>query len=71
MSAPDRPTFTLTFRPEPGVDASRALRHLLKFVRRRFGLRCIAVDEKVELLMEEADEARKEPAGKWRDSELP
>jgi hypothetical protein len=67
MSAPDRPTFTVTFRPEPGVDASRALRHLLKFVRRRFGLRCVAVDEKLGLLMAEADEASKEPCGRWRD----
>jgi hypothetical protein len=68
MSAPDRPTFTITFRPEPGVDASRALRHLLKYSRRRFGLRCVAVDEKLELLIEEADEASKEPCGRWQDS---
>jgi hypothetical protein len=71
MSAPDRPTFTVTFRPEPGVDASRALRHLLKYSSRRFGLRAIAVNEKLELLMAEADGAWKEPEGKWRDSELP
>ena len=42
MTAPDRPTFILHFRPEPGVDDPiRALRLLLKTASRRYGLRCV------------------------------
>jgi hypothetical protein len=38
----DRPLFTLTFRPEPGVDAIKALRAALKELLRRHGLRCVS-----------------------------
>jgi hypothetical protein len=41
----DRPIFVLRLRPEPGADAIRGLRGLLKVARRRFGLRCISCDE--------------------------
>jgi hypothetical protein len=40
-----RPTFRLTLRLEPQVaDVDRALRHALKALLRRFGLRCIAIE---------------------------
>jgi hypothetical protein len=48
MTTPDRPTFTLTFRPEPGVDGARALRALLKIALRRLGLKCVAADERID-----------------------
>jgi hypothetical protein len=35
------PAFVVTFRAEPGVDATRALRALLKAALRRHGLRCV------------------------------
>jgi hypothetical protein len=38
-----RPTFTLVLRPEPHVDAIRAVRGALKVLRRRFGLKCISI----------------------------
>jgi hypothetical protein len=38
----ERPVFILEVRAEPGVDAIRALRWLLKSMRRRFGLRCVS-----------------------------
>jgi hypothetical protein len=44
MSMRPRPVFVLRLRPEPGVDAPRALRGmriLLKIALRRFGLRTI------------------------------
>jgi hypothetical protein len=41
----ERPTFQVTFRPEPNVDGIRALRQLLKAALRRFGLRAIYVTE--------------------------
>lgn len=44
-AANERPTFKLTLRAEPGVDATRALRHVLKFALRRCRLRCVAVEE--------------------------
>ena len=37
--------FLLRLTPKPGVDPIRALRGLLKFAWRRFGLRCVAVEE--------------------------
>lgn len=40
-----RPIFLLRLRPEPGVDAIRALRALLKAALRRFGLRAIHAEE--------------------------
>ena len=41
-----RPVFRLTLRPEPHVtDPVRALRLALKVLLRRFGLRCISVEE--------------------------
>jgi hypothetical protein len=40
-----RPTFLLTIRPEPGIDAIKALRFGLKALLRRYGLRCLAVVE--------------------------
>jgi hypothetical protein len=39
----DRPIFTIRVRPQPGVDAIRALRALLKVALRRFGLKAIEV----------------------------
>jgi hypothetical protein len=40
-----RPTFTITLRPEPGVDPVQALRALLKVTLRRFGLKCVSASE--------------------------
>jgi hypothetical protein len=40
-----QPDFVLTLRPERGVDAVRALRHLLKRARRSYGLRAISIAE--------------------------
>jgi hypothetical protein len=45
LAAKDRPTFTITLRPEPGVDPVLALRALLKMTLRRFGMRCISAHE--------------------------
>lgn len=51
--ASDRPTFLLTFRPEPGVDNPiRALRALLKMALRRHGLRCVSADAYAETTIE-------------------
>ena len=57
--------FSLTLRPEPGIDATKALRGALKTLRRKFGLRCTTVreynratmlttDEQVQILTEVA-----------------
>ena len=46
--AKDRPTFTITLRPEPGVDPIHALRAVLKSLLRRYGLRCISAHENTE-----------------------
>jgi hypothetical protein len=35
------PRFVITFTPQPGIDAIRSLRLLLKAAKRRFGLRAI------------------------------
>ena len=40
-----RPVYRILLRAEPGVDAERALRALLKTALRRFGLRCLSVEE--------------------------
>jgi hypothetical protein len=40
-----RSTFVLTLQAAPGVDSIRALRSALKFLWRRFGLRCLDVRE--------------------------
>jgi hypothetical protein len=45
VTKPDRPVFTLQFRPEPRVDPFRALRGLLKLALRKFGLRCVSAIE--------------------------
>jgi hypothetical protein len=42
---PARPTYLVRLRPEPGVDATRALRRALKFLLRSFGLRAVLVEE--------------------------
>jgi hypothetical protein len=41
----DRPVFVLRLHPEPGADAIRGLRGLLKVALRRFQLRCVSCDE--------------------------
>jgi hypothetical protein len=41
----DRPTFIIHLRPEPGIDAIRALRAALKSLLRSFGLRCTHISE--------------------------
>jgi hypothetical protein len=46
--ARDRPVFTITLRPEPGVDPVRALRHALKRLLRDFGMRAITIDARLE-----------------------
>jgi hypothetical protein len=38
--------FVLTLRAAPGVDSIRALRWVLKILWRRFGLRCIGIEER-------------------------
>jgi hypothetical protein len=43
--AKDRPTFTITLRPEPGVDAVPALRAVLKTLLRRYGMKCVSARE--------------------------
>jgi len=40
-----RPTFALRLRAEPGVDAVRALRAVLKRMLRTYGLRCLSAHE--------------------------
>jgi hypothetical protein len=42
---PQRPVFVLQLRPEPRVDAIRALRQALKTLLRRHGLRCLSVEK--------------------------
>jgi hypothetical protein len=41
-----RPTFLIELRPQPGVDAVRALRMALKVLLRRFGLKAVKVEIK-------------------------
>jgi hypothetical protein len=40
-----RTDFTVTLRPQPNVDAVRALRAALKFLLRRFGLKAVKIGE--------------------------
>jgi hypothetical protein len=40
-----RPIYCLRLRPEPGVDAVRALRAALKILLRRFGLQAVSLEE--------------------------
>jgi hypothetical protein len=46
--ARDRQTFVVVLRPEPHVDPVKALRALLKVALRRFGLRAITIDARIE-----------------------
>jgi hypothetical protein len=47
MTTPERPTYIVELRVEPGVaDPVRALRAALKSLLRRFGLRAISAEEK-------------------------
>lgn len=46
LTSTQRPTFIVHLRPEPRVDAVRALRLALKTLLRRFGLRAISLEEK-------------------------
>jgi hypothetical protein len=39
--ADDRPIFTVSFRAEKGIDGSMALKALLRFALRKFGLRVL------------------------------
>jgi len=48
-----RPTFTITFKPEPGVDPVRALRRLLKAALRCYGLRAVSTKEVLQEIIEE------------------
>ena len=41
----ERGLFLLTLRPEPGVDPIKALRHVLKNLLRRYGLKCVDLQE--------------------------
>jgi hypothetical protein len=45
IRAAERPICTVRLRPEPGADAIRGLRGLLKLALRRFRLRCLSVEE--------------------------
>jgi hypothetical protein len=45
MSQTQQKTFTVTLRPEHGVDAVHALRHLLKRASRDYGLRTVSIQE--------------------------
>jgi len=40
-----RTRYVLVLQPEPGVDAIRALRWVLKSLLRRWGLRCVSIEE--------------------------
>lgn len=66
--------FSLTLRPEPGIDATKALRGALTTLRRKFGLRCTTVreynratmlttDEQVQILTEVAQRIPVEKRG--------
>jgi hypothetical protein len=45
---PARPTFTVRLRPNPGVNATIALRAALKVLLRRFGFRALEVVQETE-----------------------
>jgi hypothetical protein len=40
-----RPIFTLRLQPLPGVDPIRGLRLALKDLLRRYGLRCVSIEQ--------------------------
>jgi hypothetical protein len=42
------PLFMVTLRPEPGIDATKALRGALKTLLRTYGLRCTSISEYTE-----------------------
>jgi hypothetical protein len=42
----ERPTYLLIVRPEPGVDAVRSLRALLKAMLRTYGLKCVEITQR-------------------------
>jgi hypothetical protein len=46
LHAPSKgsPTFLIRLRAEPGIDPIHALRHALKTLLRRYGLRAVTVD---------------------------
>jgi hypothetical protein len=44
MPEAERPIYRLRLQPLPRVDAVKALRSALKFLLRRFGLRCLSVE---------------------------
>jgi hypothetical protein len=48
MSATTTRVFVLTLVAAPGSDAIRSLRSLLKIALRRFGLRCLSIEELAE-----------------------
>jgi hypothetical protein len=41
----NRPIYELRLRPEPGIDAVRALWAVLKVALRQFGMKCIGCEE--------------------------
>jgi hypothetical protein len=41
----DAPIYILRLTPTPGTDGIKALRMVLKVLLRRFGLRCISIEE--------------------------
>jgi hypothetical protein len=43
MAMATRPLITLTLRPLPGIDPTRALRRLLRYAFRSCGLRCTSI----------------------------
>jgi hypothetical protein len=45
MAEMPRPVFVLKLRPEPGRDPIRELRHVLKGLLRRHGMRCVSIEE--------------------------
>jgi hypothetical protein len=45
MPKVNRPIYELHLRPEPGINATSALRGLLKVALRRFGMKCVSCEE--------------------------
>jgi hypothetical protein len=45
MTKAVRPNFLMVLRPEPGVDPIRSLRSVLKVLLRRYGMKCLRVDQ--------------------------
>ena len=42
---PPNPVYIVRLTPTPGTDGEKALRLVLKVLLRRFGLRCVSVEE--------------------------